>query len=142
MIRTGLIGYGLAGAVFHEPLINACDRLELTAVLTSRGHPLKVGTLDDLLNRSELVVIASPNESHFPLAKTALDSGRHVVVDKPFTLSTEEADELIEIAAANKLLLSVFHNRRWDGDFLTAEKIIPRLGDLLLFEANWDRFRP
>lgn len=142
MIRTGLIGYGLAGRAFHQPLLEACNRLELTAVLTSRGHPLKVGGIGDLLARADLVVIASPNQSHFPLAKTALEAGKHVVVDKPFTLATGEAEELIAIAKLRGLILSVFHNRRWDGDFLTVEKMLPALGELFLFEANWDRFRP
>jgi scyllo-inositol 2-dehydrogenase (NADP+) len=142
VIRTGLIGHGLAGAVFHEPLIRASRRLELAAVLTSRAHLLKVESLDDLLGRSDLVVIASPNQTHFPLAKAALEANRHVVVDKPFTVTTDEADELIAIADARNLVLSVFHNRRWDGDFLTLQRIIPELGEILLFEANWDRFRP
>ena len=142
MIRTGLVGYGLAGAVFHEPLIDSCDRLQLTAVLTSRRHRLKVETIDDLLSSVDLVVIASPNQTHFPLAKMALGAGRHVVVDKPFTLTTDEAEELIAIAKTRGLILSVFHNRRWDGDFLTVEKVLPGLGELFLFEGNWDRFRP
>jgi scyllo-inositol 2-dehydrogenase (NADP+) len=142
VIRTGLIGYGLAGAVFHEPLIRACERLELTGVLTSRDHPLRVGSLDELMGPSDLVVIASPNQTHFALAKAALENGKHVVVDKPFTVTVEEADELIRIASERERLLSVFQNRRWDGDFLTVEKILPELGEVLLFEANWDRFRP
>lgn len=142
VIRTGLVGHGLAGSVFHEPLISACDRLELTAVLTSRDHPLKVDSLEHLLGRADLVVIASPNQSHFPLARASLEAGKHVVIDKPFTVTTEEARRLIEIASARELLLSAFHNRRWDGDFLTVEKMLPRLGEPLLFESNWDRFRP
>ena len=142
MIRVGLIGYGLAGAVFHEPLIQACNRLELAAVLTSREHPVRVSTLDELLERSDLVVIASPNQSHFPLAKAALESRRHVVVDKPFTVTLAESDELIGISKRCGRILSVFHNRRWDGDFLTVERILPELGEVVLFEANWDRFRP
>jgi scyllo-inositol 2-dehydrogenase (NADP+) len=142
VIRVGLIGYGLAGAVFHEPLIHACDRLELTAVLTSREHPLHVGSVDELAGRCELVVIASPNPTHFPLAKAALEAGRHVVVDKPIAVTVGEADELIRIAGERERALTVFHNRRWDGDFLTVEKIMPGLGEVLLFEAHWDRFRP
>lgn len=142
MIRTGLVGYGLAGSVFHEPLISACDLFELTAVLTSRDHPLKVDSLEHLFGRSELVVIASPNQSHFPIGGAALEAGKHVVIDKPFTVTTDEAKRLIEIARGQDLLLSAFHNRRWDGDFLTVEKILPRLGELFLFESNWDRFRP
>ncbi|HET7604650.1 MAG TPA: oxidoreductase [Sphingomicrobium sp.] len=142
MIRVGLIGYGLAGAVFHEPLIQACDGLELAAVLTSRDHPLRAGSMDHLLERCELVVIASPNRTHFPHAKAALEQGRHVVIDKPFTVTLAEADELIRIARERERVLTVFHNRRWDGDFLTVEKIMPELGQVVLLEAHWDRFRP
>jgi scyllo-inositol 2-dehydrogenase (NADP+) len=142
VIRVGLIGYGLAGKAFHEPLIHACPRLELTAVLTTRDHPQRAASLDDLLERSDLVVVASPNETHFPLASAALQRGCHVVVDKPFTVTLAEADELIALAERQKRVISVFHNRRWDGDFLTVQQILPTLGEILLFEANWDRFRP
>jgi scyllo-inositol 2-dehydrogenase (NADP+) len=142
VIRVGLIGYGLAGAVFHEPLIRACDGLELSAVLTSREHPLRVDSLDELLSRSELVVVASPNDSHFPLARAALERGKHVVVDKPFTVAVEEADALIDLASETKRVLTVFHNRRWAADFLGLRKILPRLGEPFLVEAHWDRFRP
>lgn len=142
MIRVGLIGYGLAGAVFHEPLIRACDGLELSAVLTSRDHPLRVGSLDDLLGLSELVVVASPNDSHFPLAQTALERGKHVVVDKPFTVTVEQADALIALARETDATLTVFHNRRWAADFLTVRKILPMVGEPFLVEAHWDRFRP
>jgi scyllo-inositol 2-dehydrogenase (NADP+) len=142
VIRTGLVGYGLAGAVFHEPLIRASDCLELTAVFTSRDHILRVGRFDELLERCELVVIASPNQSHFPLAKAALAHHRHVVVDKPFTVSLDEADALIALAKQQQRLLTVFQNRRWDGDFLSVRRVLPQLGEVLLYEANWDRFRP
>lgn len=142
MIRVGLVGYGLAGAMFHEPLIGASDRLELTAVLTSRDHPLQVPNINDLIERCDLVVIASPNQSHFPIAARALRQGRHVVVDKPLTVTVDQADELIALAAANQRLLVPFHNRRWDSDFLTVKRILPELGEVLLYEANWDRFRP
>jgi scyllo-inositol 2-dehydrogenase (NADP+) len=142
VIRTGLVGYGLAGAAFHEPLIRACERLEAAAVLTSRDHPLRVSSIEELIDRSELVVIASPNQSHFPLAKVALEAGRHVVVDKPFTLTVEQSDELITLRQEQKRILTVFHNRRWDGDFLTVRRVLPELGELFLYEANWDRFRP
>lgn len=142
MIRVGLIGYGLAGAVFHEPLISACGGLELTAVLTSRDHPLRVGSVEELLERCDLVVIASPNDSHFSLARTALEHRRHVVVDKPFTVTLEEADRLIALAREAERVLTVFHNRRWAADFLSVRNVLPRLGELFLVEANWDRFRP
>lgn len=146
MIRVGLAGYGLAGASFHAPLIRAQERMELTAVLTSRDAPARVDTLEALLERSDLVVIATPNQTHFALATAALDAGKHVVIDKPFALGVEEADRLIDLAGASTQLLTVFHNRRWDSDFLTLRKIIPEVGpalaDVSLFEANWDRFRP
>jgi scyllo-inositol 2-dehydrogenase (NADP+) len=142
VIRVGLIGYGLAGSVFHEPLIRACEGLELSAVLTSREHPLRVGSVDELLGRCELVVVASPNDSHFPLAREALERGKHVVVDKPFTVRVEEADALIALGREAERMLTVFHNRRWAADFLTLRGVLPRLGELFLVEANWDRFRP
>lgn len=142
VIRVGLIGYGLAGAVFHEPLIRACEGLELTGVLTSREHPLRVSTLEELFGRCELVVVASPNDSHFPLARDALERGKHVVVDKPFTIAVEEADALIALARETERMLTVFHNRRWASDFLSLRNVLPRLGELFLLEANWDRFRP
>jgi scyllo-inositol 2-dehydrogenase (NADP+) len=141
-IKVGLVGYGLAGAVFHAPLIGACDGLELAAVLTSREAPNAVRTLEELLGPSELVVIASPNRTHFPIAKQALEAGKHVVIDKPMTVTAGEAEELIALAAERRRVLTVFHNRRWDGDYLTVRKILPRLGEVNLFEACWDRFRP
>jgi len=142
MIRTGLIGYGLAGAVFHEPLIRACDGLELAAVLTSREHPLRVGSTAELFDCCELVVVASPNDSHFPLAREALARNMHVVVDKTFTVTLDEADALITLAGERDQILTVFHNRRWAADFLTLRKVLPELGEVSLLEANWDRFRP
>ena len=142
IIRVGLVGYGLAGKAFHAPLIRACDRLRLAAVLSSRGAPNQVGSMPELIACSDLIVVASPNATHFPIAKQALEAGRHVVVDKPLTVTVDEADELIRIAAERKRVLSVFHNRRWDADFLMVRDILPQLGDVLLFEANWDRFRP
>ena len=141
-IRVGLVGYGLAGKVFHAPLIRACERIELTAVMTSQEVPGAVRSLDDLLARSDLVVVASPNESHFPIAKAALDAGKHVVVDKPLALNEVEADELIDVGRKAGRLLTPFHNRRWDSDFLTVRKLMPQLGEVSLFEAHWDRFRP
>lgn len=142
VIRVGLVGYGLAGSIFHAPLIRACARMNLSAVLTSRDVPNAVRSLDELIDASQLVVVASPNTSHFSIAQRALDAGRHVVLDKPFTVTIEQADELIATAAIRQRVLSAFHNRRWDSDFLTVRDIVPRLGDIKLFEAHWDRFRP
>lgn len=137
MIRVGLIGRGLGGRVFHAPLIRAVPTMELVEIAGADGAAA-LATSEAV----DLVVISSPNRSHFPLAKAALEAGKHVVVDKPFTVSVAEADALIALAAERERVLTVFHNRRWDGDFLTVLKMMPRLGEVSLFEAHWDRFRP
>jgi len=144
VIRVGLIGHGLAGAVFHEPLIEACHRLELAAVLTSHEHPMRARSLDELLDRSDLVVVASPNQTHFPLASAALDRGKHVVVDKPFALDLAEARDLVRTAEQADRQLWVFHNRRWDSDYLTIKAAIEGgiIGRVTHFESKIDRFRP
>jgi scyllo-inositol 2-dehydrogenase (NADP+) len=142
MIRVGLVGYGLAGATFHSPLIRACSRMELSAIMTSRDVPGAVADLPSLLDRCELVVVASPNATHFEIAKAALEAGKHVVADKPMTPTVEQADALIALAKARGCQLSAFHNRRWDSDFLTVAKVVGELGSIRLYEAHWDRFRP
>jgi len=149
-IRTAIIGYGLAGRIFHAPLVQAAEGLELAAVSTSRAEQvppgIRVAPPEALITDPaiELIVVASPNETHFPLAKAALEAGKHVVVDKPMCVSTNEARTLIELAKASGRLLIPFHNRRWDSDFLTVRKLIDsgKLGRVLLYEAHWDRFRP
>jgi predicted dehydrogenase len=142
VIRVGLVGYGLAGSAFHAPLIRACERMQLAAVLTSREVPERVGTLDEMLERCDLVVVATPNTTHFEIATAALNAGKHVVVDKPFTITMHEADDLIALATQQERVLTVFHNRRWDSDFLTVRKVLPSLSEVMLFEAHWDRLRP
>jgi scyllo-inositol 2-dehydrogenase (NADP+) len=142
VIRVGLAGYGLAGSVFHAPLIRACVRMQVSAVLTSRDVPERVGSLDELLERSDMIVVATPNTTHFEIAAAALKAGKHVVVDKPFALTVDEADELIALAMQHRRVITAFHNRRWDSDFLTVQKVLPELGEVMLFEAHWDRFRP
>jgi scyllo-inositol 2-dehydrogenase (NADP+) len=142
VIRVGLAGYGLAGSVFHGPLIRTAQRMELAAVLTSREAPNRVSSFDALLEQGDLIVIATPNATHYELAARALKAGKHVVVDKPLSVTVDEADKLIALARDAKRVLTVFHNRRWDGDFLTVRKVLPEVGEITLFEANWDRFRP
>jgi scyllo-inositol 2-dehydrogenase (NADP+) len=154
MTGVGLIGYGLGGAAFHAPLIAAEPRLRLAAVVTSRAgqverdHPgvRVVGTAGELLADPavELVVVAAPNAVHHELAAAALRAGRHVVVDKPFALSVAEADDLIALAEAEDRRLSVFHNRRWDGDFRTVRRAVEAgvLGEVSSFVSRYDRFRP
>ena len=142
VIRVGIVGYGLAGSVFHAPLIRACDRMRIASILTSRDAPHRVSSLDELIERSDMVVVASPNTTHCRIAKQALEAGKHVVVDKPLTATLAEADELIRTASKAGRVLGAFHNRRWDSDYLTVREVLPQLGEVLLFEANWDRFRP
>jgi scyllo-inositol 2-dehydrogenase (NADP+) len=153
-IKAGIVGYGYAAKTFHAPLIAAVAGLHLAAV--SSSDPVKVGSdwpglpvfaspqalfaCDEI----ELVVIPTPNDTHFPLAAQALAAGKHVVVDKPFTLTAHEAQELIAMARRHDRLLSVFHNRRWDSDFLTLQSVLREgaLGRVTHLESHFDRYRP
>ena len=154
---VGLIGYGLAGRSFHAPFIEAVDGLRLRVIATSdpeRGararteHPeaVIVDTVDEVLARSdlELVVVAAPNRFHAPIASRALETGRHVVVDKPMAMDVPEGEKLIEAAARAGRLLSVYQNRRWDGDFLTIRQLIAdgALGAIDSLEARFERWSP
>jgi predicted dehydrogenase len=156
--RVALIGYGLAGAVFHAPLIKAVDGLELSAIVTrdprrrrdaQREHPAAslFDSADELWRRTdelELVVVAAPNRLHVPLARAAIDSGIAVVVDKPLAPSAAEARELVTASRSRGVLLTVFQNRRWDGDILTAGRLLADgvLGEVFRFESRFDRWRP
>ena len=153
-LRVGLMGYGFASKTFHAPLIAGTPDVELAAVSSSdeaKVHAdwpqVKVvaepqALLDD--PTLQLIVIPTPNDTHFPLAKAALNAGKHVVVDKPFTVTLSQARELEALAKAKGLLLSVFHNRRWDSDFLTLKQLLKdgTLGEVRYFESHFDRFRP
>jgi scyllo-inositol 2-dehydrogenase (NADP+) len=153
-IGTGLIGFGLGGRIFHAPLIACEPLLHLRQIVSSQEAAIRaawpgvqpVATPEELLADPEtaLVVIATPNESHYPLAAAALAAGKHVVVDKPFTVTRGEAQALIALAQHHNRLLTVFQNRRWDGPFLTARQLIEAgtLGEVLTYEARFDRFRP
>ena len=154
LIRVGLLGHGSAGRRLHGPLIEAAGAFRIVAVSTSRAEtlaerrdaprqemdPRAVIQADDV----DLVVVATPNDTHADLAAAALEAGKAVVVDKPLALSTADADRLIALAKAKGRMLTVFQNRRWDGDFLAVRQAIGsgELGEILLVEARWDRFRP
>ncbi|WP_018150350.1 oxidoreductase [Leeia oryzae] len=154
VVRVGLIGYGFASKTFHAPLITTTAGLQLVAVSSSDAgkvladYPdMRVEASPDALIASpdiDLIIIPTPNNTHYPLAKAALLAGKHVVVDKPFTLNLTEADDLIATARSMGKILSVFHNRRWDGDFLTVQTVIKKglLGRLTHFESHFDRYRP
>jgi scyllo-inositol 2-dehydrogenase (NADP+) len=157
-LRTAIVGYGLAGRFFHAPLIAATEGLVVSSVVTSnperramvsREHPdARVLTSpDELWSRvaeHDLVVLATPNDAHAPLAAEALDRGLHVVVDKPLALTSDEAEALVKRSERASRLLTVFQNRRWDSDQLTLNRLLNegRLGDVLRFESRFERWRP
>lgn len=153
-IGVGLVGYGTSGSVLHAPLIGAERRLRLRAVVSRypdrvhRDFPsvVVVPTVGRLLDDPavELVVVAAPNALHYEFARLALLAGRHVVVDKPFVVTSAEADELIGIAGQQDRRLAVFHQRRWDSDFRTVERYVRDglLGRVSTYVARYDRFRP
>ncbi|KVD58865.1 oxidoreductase [Burkholderia ubonensis] len=154
LLRIGLMGFGFAGATFHAPVIAASGRTQVAAIATGQPDRARdaypdariVADLDALLalDDIECVVIATPNDTHFPLARQVLDAGRHVVVDKPVTLTSDEALALARLANARSRVFAPFHNRRWDGDFLTVRRIVEsgELGRITYVTSHFDRFRP
>ncbi|KIP15208.1 putative oxidoreductase [Burkholderia sp. MSHR3999] len=148
------MGFGFAGATFHAPVIAASGRTQVAAIATGQPDRARaaypdariVADLDALLalDDIECVVIATPNDTHFPLARQVLDAGRHVVVDKPVTLTSDEALALARLANARSRVFAPFHNRRWDGDFLTVRRIVEsgELGRITYVTSHFDRFRP
>ncbi len=153
-LNVALLGYGYAGKTFHAPLIAGVSGLRLAAVGSSDAAKVRADwpdlpvsdDFDALLSQSDidLAVIATPNDTHYDLARRALLAGRHVVVDKPFTLTVAEARQLAALAEQSGRLLSVFHNRRWDSDFLTLRQLLAdnALGEVAHFESHFDRYRP
>jgi predicted dehydrogenase len=156
--RVGLIGYGLAGACFHAPFITTTPGLHLAAVVT--GNPERqqqvaadypgvriAKTVDELWQEAgglDLVVVATANRSHVPLARAAIAAGSAVVVDKPIAATAADARQLIDEASAAGRILTVFQNRRWDGDFLTLRQLLSdgALGEPRRFESRFERWRP
>lgn len=153
MVRVGLIGFGLAGQAFHAPVIQGVPGMELTCILERHGSAAQqkypgvrvARTLEDLLadNTIQLCVVATPNDSHFDLARTCLLAGRDVVIDKPFAPTMEESEELVRLAAERGRLVTAYHERRFDGDFLTLKQIVQsgKLGRIVEYECRFDRFR-
>lgn len=154
MKRVGLIGFGMGCRVFHAPLVSSVPGLELAAVLERSSNKAierypsirTVRTLDELLADAslDLIVISTPSATHFDLARQVITAGKHLIVDKPLCTSSTEIATLIELARQHGVLLAPFHNRRWDGDFLTVRKLIAdgTLGRLVHFESRFDRWRP
>jgi predicted dehydrogenase len=151
-LRTGIAGYGLAGSVFHAPLIAAVDGLELARVMTrsperaAQARAAHAGvevveSLEELLDDLDVLVVASPNSSHAEIALAGLDRGLHVVIDKPLAVTSADARRVVEAGGDR---VTVFHNRRWDGDFLTVKRLVDSgaLGKVTRFESRFERFRP
>lgn len=153
-VPVGLVGYGFSGAVFHAPLIRSVPGLALRRIASRKPESVLRDNLPVQVDADsaailadpaiELVVIATPNTSHFPLARAALLAGKHVIVDKPFVVSVEEGQQLVALAEERQRLLSVFQNRRWDNDFLTVRRCLASelLGTVYSYEAHYDRYVP
>jgi len=155
-IKVGLIGYGFGGRVFHAPIIESIPGLKLHKVYESKPENVQhlkdtytdiivVSKVDEIITdpNIQLIVVATPNTSHYELTKRALENNKDVVVEKPFTVTTEQADKLISLSKSTNRILSVHHNRRWDSDFKTVDKIIKNslVGDVVELEIHYDRFR-
>jgi scyllo-inositol 2-dehydrogenase (NADP+) len=153
-IRTAIVGFGSVAEKMHAPLITVCKDLDLVAVVerktknSQKKYPeVQIfRSLEELLDGDhvDLVVITTPNTFHFSMAKQCLQAGKHVVVDKPVTIFSYEAEELEKLAKETGKICSVFQNRRYDGDIMTVQKLISEniLGDLVYLESHFDRFRP
>lgn len=152
-IHTALLSYGMSGEVFHGPLLAAHRGFHLSKIVerktdkSATRYPgaARVRNVDDVFQdpSTELIIVNTPNETHYSFAMRALQAGKHVVVEKPFTVTVREADELLSTAAKNNRVLTVFHNRRWDGGFLTLQDVLNKgsLGKICEFEAHYDRYR-
>ncbi|KRE48976.1 oxidoreductase [Paenibacillus sp. Soil522] len=153
-VKVGIIGYGFSGKTFHAPIIQTVEGLEISKIVSSNALKVKedypdvqvVPDVEQLFTDPaiDLIVITTPNTTHYPFVKQALLSGKHVVVEKPFVIHSKEAQELIEIAAAQNKIISVYQNRRWDNDFLTVKECLESgvMGEIYSYEAHYDRFRP
>lgn len=154
MIKAAVIGYGLSATVFHLPFIDHHEGYELVAISSSRREAVASAwpgvvcypTGEELIQRADadLVIVTAPNTAHFDLTQAALRAGRHVVIEKPMANTVAEGEALLSLSKERGRLLVPFHNRRWDGDFLTVKSLIEsgRLGEVHHFESHFDRFRP
>ncbi len=151
-LAVTLVGFGLAGRAFHAPLIAATAGLTLSVVVTSRraeverSHPgaRVAASVEEAWEGCDLLVVAAPNRVHVPLAGEAIRRGVPVVVDKPLAIEAQDAERLVAEARERDVPLTVFHNRRWDGDFLTVRRLVSEgvLGELIRLESRFERFRP
>lgn len=151
-INVGIIGFGTSASVFHAPIIDYLAEFNLKKVYERNSERSKeeypyvevVHNIEDLFSSDiDIILVTTPNKVHYDHAKLALLHNKHVIVEKPFTVSSDEAKELINLATKKNLVLTVNQNRRWDGDFLTVKKVLAtkKLGEVVEFEAHFDRFR-
>ncbi|MCF0053337.1 Gfo/Idh/MocA family oxidoreductase [Dyadobacter sp. LJ53] len=154
ILNVGLIGFGLSGRYFHSPFLSTNPGFKIKTVVERSKNEAQefdpnIGnarSVEELLSDEsiDLVFICTPNDTHFPYAMDALENGKHVVIEKPFAATEEEARQLVAVAKEKGLILTAYQNRRWDSDFLTIKKLIAedRLGDIVEYECRYDRFRP
>jgi scyllo-inositol 2-dehydrogenase (NADP+) len=155
-LNVAILGFGMSGQVFHGPMLSSLPYFNISKILTSnlktkdliaKAYPKTkvVDNIEDILKDKDidLVFVCTPNIHHYKLAKQVLMAGKNVVVEKPFTVTSQQADELIQLSKEKNKVLSVYQNRRWDSDFLTVKKIIDNrlLGDIVEYEAHFDRYR-
>ena len=150
-IKTGIASYGMSGLVFHAPLLHVNPGFEISKIVERSYKGSKerypdvhvVRSFEELLkdDQIEMIIVNTPDATHFEYCKMALEVGKHVIVEKPFTMTSEEATQLISLAKKQEKILSVFQNRRWDGDYLTVKKVVQDnlLGRLVSFESHFDR---
>ncbi|KAL0483408.1 hypothetical protein AKO1_014594 [Acrasis kona] len=152
-INTALVGFGFSGQTFHGPFLSALEQFEVVSVLSSQPDKVKQkfpnatvsSSLEEVLATDvELVVITTPNTLHFEQAKKCIEAGKHIIVEKPFMITSKEAQEIADLAEKKGVLLSVYHNRRYSDDLLTLKSLIRdgKMGELISFEGHFDRFRP
>ncbi|MFL6427169.1 MAG: Gfo/Idh/MocA family oxidoreductase [Acidobacteriaceae bacterium] len=153
-VRCGVIGFGLAGRIFHSVVIDATPGLELSGIVQRSGDAAQKAyprvpvypSLDAMLEKAtlDIIVVATPNDTHVILAEQCLRAGKHVVIDKPVAVSSDEAARLFSVMRETGRRVFVYHNRRWDGDFLTVQQLLKsnQLGSVRTFESHFDRFRP
>ncbi|KJZ15135.1 oxidoreductase [Marinomonas sp. S3726] len=153
-IKTAIVGYGFSSKTFHIPFITTTDAFRFVAVSSSKKDAVLADwpevshyqSADEMIVNTEadLIIITAPNDVHYALAKLALENGKHVLIEKPFVTRSQDGEALIKLAKEKGLLLSVYQNRRYDGDFLTVKRLIEeeKLGEVRVYESHFDRFRP
>jgi scyllo-inositol 2-dehydrogenase (NADP+) len=154
ILNVGLIGFGLSGRYFHSPFLSTNPNFKLKTVVERSKNEAQefdptienARSVDELLSDPsiDLVFVCTPNESHFRYAMDALENGKHVVIEKPFSATEEEGKQLVALAKEKGLILTAYQNRRWDSDFLTIQKLLAedKLGNIVEYECRYDRFRP